>query len=94
MAKRDVGPRFFKRRGDDLTVKDSDGVKHHATLEAVDQHGTHDAGAFAFGYCKSCDWTGPARRARDKARKDAAAHEDDCTSKGKIRIGVSDDDPS
>ena len=93
MAKPDAGPRFFKRRGHDLTVKDSDGVKHHATLEPVDRHGTHDAGAFAFGYCKSCDWTGPARRARDKARKDAVAHQDDCSSKGKIKIGVSDDDP-
>jgi hypothetical protein len=93
MAKRDTGPRFFKRRGHDLTVKDGDGVKHHATLESVDRHGTQDAGAFAFGYCKSCDWTGPARRARDKARKDAVAHEDECTSKGKIRIGVSGDDP-
>ena len=57
-------------RGHDLTVKDSDGVKHRATLHPVDQHGTHEDGAFAFGYCKSCDWTGPARRARNKARKD------------------------
>jgi hypothetical protein len=74
-------------------VKDSEGVKHHATLQPVDQHGTHDDGAFAFGYCKSCDWTGPARRARDKARKDAIAHQDDCPSKGKIQIGLSDKDP-
>jgi len=96
MAKHQAGPRFFKRRGQDLTVKDSDGVRHHATLQPVDQHGTHgthDDGAFAFGYCKSCDWTGPARRARDKARKDAIAHEDECPSKGKVSIGVSDNDP-
>jgi len=93
MAKPDAGPRFLKRRGHDLTVKDSDGVKHRATLHPVDQHGTHEDGAFAFGYCKSCDWTGPARRARNKARKDADAHQDECPSKGKIRIGVSDDDP-
>ena len=83
MAKPDAGPRFFKRRGPDLTVKDSDGVKHHATLEPVDRHGTHDTGAFAFGYCKSCDWTGPARRARDKARTDAVAHQEECTARGR-----------
>ncbi|MFC3805904.1 hypothetical protein [Terrabacter sp. MAHUQ-38] len=93
MAKPDRGPRFLKRRGRDLTVKDGGGRKHQATLEPVDQHGTQDDGAFAFGYCKSCDWTGPARRARDKARKDAVAHQDDCPSKGKVRIGVSEDDP-
>jgi hypothetical protein len=50
MAKQHAGPRFIKRRGHDLTVKDSEGVKHHATLQPVDQHGTHDDGAFAFGY--------------------------------------------
>lgn len=97
MAKQRPGPRFLKRKGHELTVKDSDGVKHHAVLQPVDKasdrHGTHDDGAFAFGYCKSCDWTGPARRARDKARKDAIAHQDDCPSKGKIRIGVSEQDP-
>jgi hypothetical protein len=94
MAKPDRGLRFFKRKGHDLTVKDSGGRRHHATLEPVDQHGTHDDGAFAFGYCKSCDWTGPARRARDKARKDAVSHQDECPSKGKIRIGVSEDGPA
>ena len=94
MVKPDRGLRFFKRRGDDLTVKDVGGQKHRATLERVDRHGTHEDGAFSFGYCKSCDWTGPARRARDKARKDAITHQDDCPSKGKVRIGVSDDDPS
>ena len=93
MAKSSEGPRFFKRDGRDLTVKDSDGGKHRAVLEPVDRSGTHDDGAFAFGYCKSCDWTGPARRARGKARKDALAHQDDCPRKGRIRIGVSDDDP-
>jgi hypothetical protein len=98
MAKSDAGPRFFKRRGRDLTVKDSEGVKHHAVLERVEEEPhhpmTHDDGAFAFGYCKSCDWTGPARRARDKARKDAVAHMNQCPEgSGKIRIGVSEDDP-
>lgn len=94
MVKPDRGPQFFKRRGHDLTVKDGGGQKHHAALERVDRHGTHDEGAFSFGYCKSCDWTGPARRARDKARTDALAHQDDCPSKGKVRIGVSEEDPS
>lgn len=64
-------------------------------LEQADRteaFGAHEDGAFAFGYCKSCDWTGPARRARDKARKDALEHQDDCPGKGKIRIGVAEDD--
>jgi hypothetical protein len=98
MPKPQAGPRFFKRRGRELTVKDSEGVKHHAQLERVDDAGrqpfTQDDGAFAFGYCKSCDWTGPARRARDKARRDALAHMDECPEgTGKIRIGISEDDP-
>lgn len=93
MPKGSSSPRFFKRSGHALTVKDSEGRKHHATLEAVDHHGTRDDGAFALGYCKSCDWTGPARRARDKARRDALAHQDECPSKGKIRIGMSENDP-
>lgn len=94
MPKGSTSPRFFKRSGHELTVKDSEGGKHRAILEPLDQQSTRDDGAFAFGYCKSCDWTGPARRARDKARKDALAHQDDCPSKGKIRIGRSENDPS
>src|SRR5690349_18123475 len=78
MAKSGGGPRFFKRRGDELTVKDGEGNKHHATLERVDADSTQEDGSFVLGYCKSCDWTGPARRARDKARKDALAHSDEC----------------
>ncbi len=93
MPKGSASPRFWGRSGHDLTVKDSEGRKHHATLEAVDHDATRDDGAFALGYCKSCDWTGPARRARDKARRDALAHQDDCPSKGKIRIGMSESDP-
>lgn len=93
MAKSGRGPRFFKRSGDDLTVKDADGHKHHAALEPVDADNTHEDGSFVLGYCKSCDWTGPARRARDKARKDALAHVDECPSKGKVRLGVSEQDP-
>ena len=92
MAKSRGGPRFFKRRGDELTVKDGDGNKHHATLERVDADTTQEDGSFVLGYCKSCDWTGPARRARDKARKDALAHADGCPSKGQVRLGVSDDE--
>ena len=93
MPKGSVGPRFWKRSGHDLTVKDSEGRKHHATLESVEHQETRDDGAFAIGYCKSCDWTGPARRARDKARRDALAHQHQCPSKGKIRIGMSENDP-
>jgi hypothetical protein len=93
MAKSGGGPRFFRRRGDELTVKDGEGHKHQATLERVDADTTQEDGSFVLGYCKSCDWTGPARRARDKARKDALAHADECPSKGKVRLGVSEEDP-
>jgi hypothetical protein len=93
-----AGLRFLRRKGHDLTVRDADGDKHRATLERLEraekavEDGTHEDGAFSFGYCKSCDWTGPARRARDKARKDAVSHQADCDGKGKIRIGVKDPD--
>ena len=96
MAKPAAGLRFLRRKGHDLTVRDSEGDKHRATLRRIEHlkqsgdDGTQEDGAFSFGYCKSCDWTGPARRARDKARKDAVAHQRDCEGKGKIRIGVSD----
>jgi hypothetical protein len=93
MPKSGGGPRFLKRRGDELTVKDAGGNKHHATLERVDADSTHEDGSFVLGYCKSCDWTGPARRAREKARKDALAHAEECASKGKVRLGVSENDP-
>ena len=95
------GLRFLARDGHELTVRDAEGEKHRATiakleklekLEKIEAFGAHEDGAFAFGYCKSCDWTGPARRARDKARKDAFEHQDDCPGKGKIRIGVAEDD--
>jgi hypothetical protein len=86
------GLRFLARDGRELTVRDEEGEEHRATLRKVEAFGAHEDGAFAFGYCKSCDWTGPARRARDKARKDALVHQDDCTGKGRIRIGVSEDD--
>ncbi|MFI5621747.1 hypothetical protein [Streptomyces sp. NPDC051567] len=34
---------------------------------------TTDRGAFCLAVC-SCGWTGPARRSRDLARRDAARH--------------------
>ncbi|WP_406861808.1 hypothetical protein ABZO31_15510 [Streptomyces sp. HUAS MG47] len=34
---------------------------------------TTERGSFALARC-SCGWTGPARRSRDRARTDAAAH--------------------
>ncbi|MFB7174416.1 hypothetical protein ACFCYM_26880 [Streptomyces sp. NPDC056254] len=33
-----------------------------------------DRGSFCVGVC-ACGWTGPARRSRDLARRDAAGHE-------------------
>lgn len=36
-----------------------------------------ERGAFAFGSCDKCGWRGPARRSRDRARKDLAHHLDD-----------------
>jgi hypothetical protein len=102
MAKPGAGLRFLRRKGHDLTVRDIEGDKHRATLVRLErlertdgaapagEDGTHEDGAFSFGYCKSCDWTGPARRAREKARKDAVAHQGACDGKGKIRIGVTD----
>ncbi|GAB2761510.1 hypothetical protein UB45_03030 [Terrabacter sp. 28] len=92
MAKPGADLRFLRRKGHDLTVRDAEGDKHRATLEklAKSDDGTQEDGAFSFGYCKSCDWTGPARRAREKARKDAEAHQTECDGKGKIRIGVRD----
>ncbi|MDJ0345112.1 hypothetical protein QMK19_31335 [Streptomyces sp. H10-C2] len=38
---------------------------HHTTVT--------DKGSFAAASC-SCGWKGPARRARDRARRDASAH--------------------
>ena len=42
------------------------GARSHRTSTA-------EQGAFAFARC-SCGWTGPARRARSRARADAADH--------------------
>ena len=95
MAKPGASLRFLRRDGHDLTVRDAEGDKHRATLEKLAKahdDGTQEDGAFSFGYCKSCDWTGPARRAREKARKDAVSHQSECGGKGKIRIGVREHD--
>ena len=91
MSRSADGPRFFARRGKELTVQDEAGNELHATLEKVDAHHTQEVGSFVLGYCKSCDWTGPARRAREKAVRDALAHADDCPGKGKVRLGVGED---
>lgn len=82
---------FVKRRGHDLTVADDTGEKHRATITKVeDAAAVRDDGAFTFGYCKSCDWVGSARRSRGKARTDAASHLQDCSGRGKVRIGLAD----
>ncbi|MFB0626658.1 hypothetical protein [Streptomyces sp. AB3(2024)] len=38
--------------------------------------GTAERGSFCLAVC-SCGWTGPARRSRDLARRDAARHSAD-----------------
>ena len=84
--------RFLKRSGHDVTVADDDGKKHHATLTRVEESvDVREDGSFTFGYCKSCNWVGSARRARGKARRDAVAHLPECPGAGKVRIGVSED---
>ena len=77
----------------------ADGRKHEATLvklpkvERKDPPAVLEKGSFTFGYCKSCDWTGPARRARDKAVRDAVRHEEACPGRARVRVGVLGDDP-
>ncbi len=88
--KTDRGPRFLSRKGDKLKLTDAKGHKHTAHVVDLDEDLTKEQGSFTFGYCKSCDWTGRARRARDKARSDAREHRKDCDGKGKIMIGVTD----
>lgn len=39
-----------------------------------DTPGIIDDGNFSHGICHVCDWRGPGRRAREKARRDAADH--------------------
>ena len=92
MAKRTAGPRFFKRRGQDMTVKDSEGV---STMRLCSRSTARDSGHRGFRprVLQELRLDGPARRAREKARKDAIAHQDDCPSNGNIRIGLTDKDP-
>lgn len=92
--------RFLKRSGRDITIADNAGHTHHATLtrpedlDDVDNPvSVREDGSFSFGYCKSCNWVGPARRARGKARRDTTAHLPDCPGKAKVRIGVTEDQP-
>ena len=50
-----------------------DGTKK-VTVEVKPSHLTEDIGSFTFGLCRSCDWRGPGRRSREKARDDVKAH--------------------
>lgn len=84
--------RVINRRGRQLTVADDAGQEHQATLAKLDAEPVvREEGSFAFGYCKSCDWTGPARRARAKAVDDATSHLSDCPGQPKVRLGVAQD---
>ena len=51
---------------------------------------TREKGSFAYGYCKSCDWQGSGRRAREKARRDALEHAELCSGRHKPRIATTD----
>lgn len=84
---------FLKRKGHNLTLTDEAGQKHRATITQVDQDAVavREEGSFTFGYCKSCNWVGPARRARGKARRDVEGHLPECTGNGKVRIGVTNE---
>lgn len=41
-------------------------------VDAIDD--VQERGAFAFGSCDKCGWRGPARRSRERARKDLRHH--------------------
>lgn len=83
-------PRFRGRKGNTLEVSDSHGHRATTPLVRLEDDLTKENGSFAFGYCKSCDWTGRARRSRDKAREDARHHRENCSGKGKVRLGAID----
>lgn len=84
--------RFLKRKGHRLTLTDDEGQKRRATLTPVqEQVAVREDGSFTFGFCKSCNWVGPARRARGKARRDAEGHLPDCSGRGKVRIGTTNE---
>jgi hypothetical protein len=83
-------PRFRSRKGNTLKVADSHGHKSTTPLVRLEEELTKEDGSFAFGYCKSCDWTGRARRSRHKAREDARDHRHECSGKGKVMLGATD----
>jgi hypothetical protein len=84
---------FLKRKGHNLTLTDEAGQKHRATITQVEAESVavREEGSFTFGYCKSCNWVGAARRARGKARRDAEEHLPDCSGNGKVRIGTTNE---
>lgn len=83
-------PLFRGRKGDTLKISDAHGNTSTTPLVRLDEELTREDGSFAFGYCKSCDWTGRARRSRDKARLDARTHRAECPGKGKVRLAATD----
>ncbi|WP_218917371.1 hypothetical protein [Luteipulveratus mongoliensis] len=67
-------------------------IKAKVPLEEPEEdHHIREHGSFTYGYCKSCDWQGRARRARDKARRDALEHKLTCEGKHKIRVATTDE---
>lgn len=66
-----------------LRLKPPIGGHKKLTVEVKEKHLTEDVGSFTFGLCKSCDWRGPGRRSREKARDDVSHHHDKCAGKGK-----------
>ncbi|KNX38237.1 hypothetical protein [Luteipulveratus halotolerans] len=66
-------------------------IKAEVPREEPDDDGTHEKGSFAYGYCKTCDWQGHARRSRDKARRDALEHKLTCKGKHPVRMATTDE---
>ncbi len=60
--------------------------KKKVTVEVKPTHLTEDVGSFTFGLCTSCDWRGPGRRSRQKARDDVAGHIKHCKGKGEAVV--------
>lgn len=71
-----------------MSVKE---LKAQVPREEPQQPGDmREKGSFAYGYCKTCDWQGSGRRAREKARRDALEHAELCSGKHKPRIATTD----
>lgn len=67
------------------------GVKGTKTLEVeVKKDHIEDVGSFSFGYCTTCEWRGPGRRSRAKARDDVEAHKADCPIKSEPKVQVAE----